>query len=162
MAVLDTNEIFYTTFQPKVKNQGIVYVDGVPSFMVYKMKKPSFNHPSKEIHHINSYFTYAGKRKWDTAQLTAYDPVTPSGAQSFMDWARLCYENVTGRMGYIDFYKKDIVYDDLGPVGDIIGEWIYKGAWVSKFESGDMDWTNEGDFQELTVEITYDYAVLNF
>lgn len=162
MAVLDTNEIFYTTFQPKVKNQGIVYVDGVPSFMVYKMNKPKFQHPSKEIHHINSYFTYAGKRKWENATITAYDPVTPSGAQAFMDWARLQYEAVTGRAGYIDFYKKDIVYCDLGPVGDIISEWIYKGAWISDFGAGEMDWTNEGDFQELTVQITYDYAVLNF
>lgn len=162
MAVLDTNEIFYTTFQPKVKNQGIIYVDGIPAFMVYKMKKPEFEHPEKRIEHINSYFTYAGKRKWNTADMTMYDPVTPSGAQAVMDWARLQYENVTGRMGYIDFYKKDIVYDDLGPVGDIVSEWIYKGAWISKFNSGEMDWSNEGDAQELAVTITYDYAVLNF
>lgn len=162
MAVLDTNEIFYTTFEPKTKNRGITYIDGVPAFMVYKMKKPSFTVPGKEIHHINSYFTFAGKRKWDTASCTAYDPVTPSGAQAWMDWARLTYEAATGRAGYLDFYKKDIVYDDLGPVGDIVSEWIYKGAWVSKFEPGEVDWTNEGDAQEITVEITYDYAILNF
>lgn len=162
MAVLDSNEIFYTTFEPKTKNRGIIYIDGIPAFMVYKMKKPSFSVPAKEIHHINSYYNFAGKRKWDTAQMTMYDPVTPSGAQACMDWARLTYEAVTGRAGYMDFYKKDLIYQDLGPVGDVVSEWIYKGAFVTKYDPGEVDWTNDGDAQEMTLEITYDYAILNY
>ena len=39
MAVLDTNEIFYTTFEPKTVNRGIIYIDGIPAFTVFKMKK---------------------------------------------------------------------------------------------------------------------------
>lgn len=162
MAVLDSNEIFYTTFEPKTNNRGIIYIDGIPAFTVFKMKKPSFTVQAKEIHHINSYFNFAGKRKWDTAQMVMYDPVTPSGAQAVMDWARLTYEAVTGRAGYMDFYKKDLVYNDLGPVGDVVSEWIYKGAFVTKMDNQEIDWTNEGDAQNITVEITYDYAILNF
>lgn len=162
MAVLDTNEIFYTTFEPKTVNRGMIYIDGIPAFTVFKMKKPSFTVPAKEIHHINSYFNFAGKRKWDAASMTMYDPVTPSGAQAVMDWARLTYEAVTGRAGYIDFYKKDLVYNDLGPVGDVISEWIYKGAFVTKMDNQEVDWTNEGEAQNITIEVTYDYAILNY
>ena len=39
--------------------------------------------------------------------LGLYDPVTPSGAQAVMEWARLAHESVTGRDGYSDFYKKE-------------------------------------------------------
>lgn len=162
MAVLDTNEIFYTTFEPKTVNRGIIYIDGVPAFMVHKMKKPSFTVNNQEIHHINSYYNFAGKRKWDTADMTAYDPVTPSGAQAIMDWARLTYEAVTGRAGYMDFYKKDLVYNDLGPVGDVVSEWIYKGAYVTKFDPGEAEWEDEGKAQNIQFTITYDYAILNY
>lgn len=162
MAILDTNEILYTTFEPKTKNRTIMYIDGIPSFMIYKAKKPSFSNEGKQIHHINSYFNIQGKRKWETASLTLYDPITPSGAQAVMDWCRLGYEAVTGRAGYQDFYKKDIVVNDLGPVGDIVSEWIYKGAFVSKFDPGEFDWSNEGDPAELQIDITYDYAILNY
>ena len=145
MAVLDTNEIFYTTFEPKTVDRGIIHIDGIPAFTVF-----------------NSYFNFAGKRTWDTASMTMYDPVTPSGAQAVMDWARLTYEAVTGRAGYIDFYKKDLVYNDLGPVGDVVSEWIYKGAFVTKMDNPEVDWTNEGDAQNITIEVTYDYAILNY
>lgn len=162
MAVLDTNDIFYTTFEPKTQNRFVMYVDGVPAFMINQADPPHFQAPAVEIHHINGYFNIAGKRKWQTANLHLYDPVTPSAAQAVMDWARLTYENVTGRAGYQDFYKKDIVLDMLGPVGDIVSEWIYKGAWVSDMNPGALNWNNQGDPVDLTIQITYDYGVLNF
>jgi len=162
MAVLDTNEIFYTNFEPKTQNRFLMYIDGVPAFMVHKAAPPKFNAPAVEIHHINSYFNISGKRKWEPASLSLYDPVTPSGMQSVMDWARLNYEAVTGRAGYQDFYKKDITLNQLGPVGDIVSEWIYKGAWVSQVDPGQLDWSNQGDPVEIQIQITYDYAILNY
>lgn len=162
MAVLDSNEIFYTTFEPKVVNRFVMYIDGIPAFMVHKAKMPSFEDPVQRVEHINSYFNFRGKRKWQDAPMELYDPITPSGAQAVMDWARLGYESVTGRAGYQDFYKKDITMDVLGPVGDIVSEWVYKGAWVSKGDFPDMDWSDDGKAISIPITITYDYAVLNY
>ena len=162
MAVLDSNEIFYTTFEPKVQNRFIMYIDGIPAFMVHKAKIPSFTDSVQRVEHINSYFNFRGKRKWEEAPMELYDPVTPSGAQAVMDWARLGYESVTGRAGYQDFYKKDITMDLLGPVGDIVSEWVYKGAWISKGNFPDMDWSDDGKAVSIQITITYDYAVLNY
>ena len=162
MAVLDSNEIFFTAFQPKVKNSFVMYIDGIPSFMVKKVKAPSFTDPVQKIDHINTYFNIRGKRKWDDSTMTWYDPITPSGAQAAMDWARLGYEAVTGRAGYQDFYKKDIVLDVIGPVGDIVSEWIYKGAFITKMDQGEFDWSDDGKPVEISVTMTYDYAVLNY
>ena len=39
-----------------------------------------------------------------------------------IEWVRLHHESVTGRDGYSDFYKKDITFNSLGPVGDKVEE----------------------------------------
>ena len=64
--------------------------------------------------------------------MTLFDAITPSGAQSVMEWVRLHHESVTGRDGYSDFYKKDMTVNVLGPVGDVVSEWIIKGALLPK------------------------------
>jgi hypothetical protein len=94
--------------------------------------------------------------------LELYDPITPSGAQAVMEWARLAHESVTGRDGYSDFYKKDITLDILGPVGDIVGEWIIKGAYCKTANFGDYDWATGDSAITLSVTLAMDYAVLNF
>jgi len=78
-----------------------------------------------------------------------------------MEWVRLSHESVTGRNGYADFYKKDLVINVLGPVGDLVEEWTIKGAFVNSTNFGTLDWET-GD--KLTVELTisYDYAILQF
>jgi len=78
-----------------------------------------------------------------------------------MEWVRLSHESVTGRDGYSDFYKKDINLSILGPVGDIVSEWILKGAFVKEATFGTYDWSSP-DATELTVNIAMDYCVLNY
>ena len=102
-----------------------------------------------------------GKREWGTMDMTLYDPITPSGAQAVMNWARLSYESVTGRAGYSDFYKKDLTLNVLGPVGDIVSEWIVKGACITDMAQGSFDWATS-DVAELTITVTMDYCVLNY
>jgi hypothetical protein len=113
------------------------------------------------LDHINVYRKIKGKVRWNDMTLGLYDPVTPSGAQAVMEWARLAHESVTGRDGYSDFYKKDLTLDILGPVGDIVGEWIVKGAYVKTATFGEYDWANEAAVN-LSVTIAMDYCVLNF
>jgi len=132
MAVLDPNEIMFKAFEPKVQNRFVMLIDGIPSFMVKNVKAPTFTDNVIKLDHINSYRKIRGKREWDDMTMTLYDPITPSGAQAVMEWARQGYESVTGRAGYSDFYKKDLTLNILGPVGDIVGEWIVKGAIFNK------------------------------
>ena len=162
MAVLDSNEIFFTAFQPKQKNSYVMYIDGIPSFMISKVDPPKFQDSVKKIDHINSYFNIRGKRTWENVNITLYDPIVPSGAQAVMDWARLGYEAVTGRAGYQDWYKKDIVLNVLGPVGDVVSEWIYKGAFIANMSPEGYEWSNDGDPANITLSLAYDYAILNY
>lgn len=160
--VLDANEMFYTTFQPKVKNSYVLLVDNIPSFLINAVDPPKFQDQSIKIDHINSYFKIRGKREWQDVQITLYDPITPSGAQACMDWARLGYESVTGRAGYQDWYKKDVTLQILGPVGDVVSEWVYVGAWIRDFTPDKLEWSNNGDTANISCTLVYDYAVLSY
>jgi hypothetical protein len=161
MPVLDPNEIMFTAFEPKVANRFIMYIDGIPSYMVKSVTSPSFTDGVIKLDHINTYRKIRGKREWQNMTLSLYDPITPSGAQAVMEWARLGYESVTGRAGYSDFYKKDVTLNMLGPVGDIVGEWIIKGAFVQSSNFGAYNWSTD---EAISVEMTLamDYCVLNF
>jgi len=161
MAVLDSSELLFRAFEPQVKNQFIMYMDNIPSFMVKTVATPSFTDGEIKLDHINSYRKIRGKREWQNIEMTLYSPITPSGAQAVMDWARLGYESVTGRAGYSDFYKKDLVLNILGPVGDVVGEWIIKGAFLVSGDFGNFDWS-ASEAQEISITVAYDFAVLNY
>ena len=141
MAVLDANEIMFRAFEPKVQNRFLLNIDTIPAYLVKNVKAPTFSDNSIKLDHINSYRKIRGKREWEDITMTLYDPITPSGAQAVMDWARLSYESVTGRAGYSDFYKKDLTLNILGPVGDVIGEWVIVGAFLVNGDFGQYDWS---------------------
>ena len=116
--LLNSNEIFFTQFEPKVKNRFLLYCDGIPSFLIRKVKRPTVTSEKKTLDHINIQRYYKGKTTWDNITMELYDPIVPSGAQAVMEWVRLSHESVTGRDGYSDFYKKDLTINVLGPVVD--------------------------------------------
>ena len=161
MPTLDPNEIMFTAFEPKVQNRFIMYIDGIPSYMVKSATSPSFTDNIVKLDHINTYRKIRGKREWQNMTLSLYDPITPSGAQAVMEWARLSYESVTGRAGYSDFYKKDVTLNLLGPVGDIVGEWIIKGAFIQQSNFGQYNWSSDAAV-EVSLTLAMDYCVLNF
>jgi hypothetical protein len=162
MAIISSNEIFFTAFEPKVKNRFIMYVDGIPSYTIKKIGAVGVTMDEIKLNHINVYRKIKGKAQWDDIEMTLFDPITPSGAQAVMEWVRLHHESVTGRDGYSDFYKKDVTINVLGPVGDIVSEWIIKGAFITSAKFGDYSWDDENAAQELTVNLGMDYCILNF
>ena len=78
-----------------------------------------------------------------------------------MEWIRLSHESVTGRDGYADFYKKDVSFQVLGPVGDVVEEWELKGTFIETANFGDLAF-DSSDPVEITLTLKYDYAVLKF
>jgi hypothetical protein len=162
MAVLDPNEIFFTAFEPKIPNRFIMYVDGFPSYIIKGISAVGFDQAETVLNHINVYRKIKGKTRWNDITMTLFDPITPSGAQAVMEWVRLHHESVTGRDGYSDFYKKQIKIDILGPVGDIVSEWVIEGAFIKSATFGDYSWDTDNVAINLSVTLGMDYCVLNF
>ena len=161
MAVLDPNEIFFTALEPKQANRFILYMDGIPSFIIKGISAISLTQGEVILNHINILRKVKGKSVWNDVTMTLFDPITPSGAQAVMEWVRLGHESVTGRDGYSDFYKKDITFQVLGPVGDIVEEWKLKGAFIQDANFGDLDFA-ASDPVDISLTLRYDYAILQF
>jgi hypothetical protein len=162
MPVISSNEIFFTPFEPKQANRFILYMDGIPSFVIKGLSAVSLTQGEVILNHINVQRKVKGKTVWNDITMTLFDPITPSGAQAVMEWVRLHHESVTGRDGYSDFYKKNLTLDVLGPVGDVVSEWILKGAFVKEATFGDYNWDTENEAKQIEVTLGVDYCVLNF
>ena len=158
---IDPNEMFFTPFEPKLSNRFIMNIEGIPAFLVKTTGRPNITLNEVELNHINVKRYVKGKAAWQPINVTLYDPIVPSGAQAVMEWVRLHHESVTGRDGYSDFYKKDITFNVLGPVGDKVEEWTLKGAFIQSATFSDMDYsaTNVSD---ISLVLRYDYAILQF
>jgi len=159
--ILESNEIFFTSFEPKVMNRHIMYIDGIPAYLIKVADRPKLAVGKVTLEHINLKRQLKGKSEWQDMNIQLYDPVVPSAAQAAMEWIRLSHESVTGRDGYADFYKKDITINVLGPVGDKVEEWTLKGAFVSNADFGQMDWGSQEPVM-VNLTLSMDYCVLQF
>jgi len=159
--LIENDKIFYTPYEPKVQNRFILQVDGIPSFIMKKVSRPTIECGEVVLDHINIIRKVKGKCKWGDITMTLYDPIVPSGAQAVMEWVRTQHESVTGRDGYADFYKKDFDIFVLGPVGDKIENWKVKGAYVKTATFGDLDWSTETQV-EISLTLAVDYCVLEY
>lgn len=159
--LIPDSDIFFTSFEPKTQNRFIMYMNGVPSYIIKKVNRPSIEFGDVDIHHINMIRKLKGKANWGDFSMTLYDPIVPSGAQAVMEWIRISHESLTGRDGYADFYKKDLQFEVLGPVGDIVEEWVLKGAYIKSAQFGDLDWAVDTQV-EINVTLRVDNVYLNF
>ena len=160
---INQNELFDSAFdwEPKYTNRFIMYMGDIPTYIIKAAARPSLTNGEVILDHINVERKLKGKTRWQDISITLYDPIVPSGAQSVMEWGRLHHESVTGRDGYSTQYKKDVRFNSLSPTGEIIEEWLLKGAFIADSNFGTMDWSTEESVQiELTLK--YDYAVLEF
>ena len=49
----------------------------------------------------------------------------------------------------------------LGPVGDVVEEWVTKRNYIETANFGDLDYASS-DPAEITLTLKYDYAILQF
>ena len=160
--VIDVNEMFFTAFEPKTANRFIMYMDGLPAYLIKSVTRPNLNIDPVTIDHINiKRKLRGGTAEWQDITMTLYDPVVPSAAQAAMEWIRLSHESVTGRNGYADFYKKDLTIYLLGPVCDKVEEGTVKGAFCTAVDFGTLDWST-GDPLNVSLTVSYDYAILQY
>ncbi len=162
--ILNYTQMIADTFEPKMKNRYYMEMTsvGIPAYMVKAANRPEIQFETVKIDHINVYRKLKGKGEWQDLQITLYDPVVPSAAQLVMEWVRLSHESITGRDGYAEFYKKDISFYMLGPVGDKVEQWTLKGAFISRANFGELDFSNANEPATIELTLTYDYAILEY
>ena len=159
--LLEPQDIMFTPFEPKLKNRFIMQIDGINAYLIKAMNRPTLESDEVVLEHMNVTRYVKGKSRWQPLDITLYDPVVPSASQQVIEWIRLHHESVTGRDGYSDFYKKDIDFQVLGPVGDVVEEWKLKGAFIQAANFNDLDYSSS-DPVDISLTLRYDYAILQF
>ena len=159
--LLESNKIFYTPYEPKLKNRFIMEIAGISAFVIKTAQRPQITFDEVTLEHMNITKYIKGKGRWQTLQITLYDPIVPSAASAVIEWVRLHHESATGRDGYQDFYKKNITLNTLGPVGDIVEKWTLYGSWIQDATFGDLAF-DASEPVEITLTLRYDYAILEF
>ena len=159
--LVNEQELFFKAFEPKMANRFILYADGLPAYVIKGVARPTVTQDAKVLNHINVQRYVKGRTVWGSMQMTLFDPIVPSSAQSIMEWVRLHHESVTGRDGYADFYKKDLTINVLGPVGDKVEEWILKGCMVTEANFGDLAFDTD-DPATVTVTVQPDLCIMNY
>jgi len=159
--LLEPQDIMFTPFEPKLKNRFIMQIDGINAYLIKTMARPTIESDEVVLEHMNVTRYIKGKSRWQPLEITLYDPVVPSAAQQVMEWVRLSHESVTGRDGYSDFYKKQVTFNVLGPVGDVVEEWELKGAYIQSANFGDLSFEDATPV-EISLTLRYDYAILKF
>jgi hypothetical protein len=159
--LVNEQELFFKAFEPKMANRFILYADGLPAYVVKGVARPSLTQDAKVLNHINVQRYVKGRTVWGAINMTLFDPIVPSSAQSVMEWVRLHHESVTGRDGYADFYKKDLTINVLGPVGDKVEEWILKGCMITQATFGELNFDAD-DPMQVQVTVQPDLCILNY
>jgi len=159
---LSVTDMLPTKFEPLTKRRFILAIEGIDSFLIKTAKRPQYEFEVVEVPWINSTRYIAGKGKFQEMSVTLHDPIAPSGAQQVMEWVRSCFESVSGRSGYADFYKRDIQIKMLDPVGTVVQLWDIKGAFVKTADFGEVSYEEESTMAEISLTIRFDNAVLQF
>src|SRR5438552_4009686 len=100
---LETAQLLANTYEPKRKFRFILQIDGLDAFVMKTAARPQATFEETVIDYVNAKRYVAGKMAWNPIAVTMHDPIAPSAAQKIMDWLRLNYEPLTGRMGYATF-----------------------------------------------------------
>lgn len=158
---LNVLDMTQNPWEPKRKFRWIMNIEGVDAWTLKTCARPSLTFDETVIDFINTKRYVAGKQTWNPIAITTHDPIAPSAAQKIMDWIRINYEPLTGRMGYASYYKKPISLKLLDPQGTVVELWDIIGAWPQEANFGDLDYASS-DNSEISFTLRYDNAILQY
>jgi hypothetical protein len=159
--ILEVQQMMADMYEPKRKFRWIIAINGIDAFTAKTASRPQITFDETVIDYINVKRYLAGKATWAPLNLVLLDPIVPSASQKVMEWIRLCFENVTGRCGYANFYKKSITLKLLDPVGAVVESWDLQGTWIQDANWNDLDYA-VSDPVDIALVLRFDQAVLEF
>jgi hypothetical protein len=155
---------FELKFSSRTLGQG-----AIPVWTIKTASKPKANVSTIEHQYIDHTFKYPGRVTWDPISITLVDPVDPDLSYAFLD--------VLGASGYkfpttaskskLSLSKKafaeqigSVFIDQIDENGEIIERWELINPFITSVDfGGSLDYSSD-DMNEVTVEVTYDWARL--
>lgn len=163
--------------EPKRQFRWLLYIAGMPQFIVKSVKKPSFNITPTQHDFINYRFKYPGRVEWQPIQFTIVDPVQPDSTASLvkiLENSGYVYpDNFTSQTTEPKTISKKSLVDQLGgqiqlvqfgaSTGEqqenVIERWSINNPIITSVDFGNLSY-NSDELVEIQVNIDYDWAYL--
>lgn len=149
------------SYEPMRQNRWIIEIDGMDSFLAVTSGRPQKQGSEVEAPYLNGQQFFAGKMKPQPITVKFIDAISPSQTQKAWEWARLIYEEETGRAGYKAQYAKTVILKLLSGVGEVVQKWKLVNAWPKSVNPDDLDYGAE-DLLHVEIELQYDRAIQIF
>lgn len=156
--------------EPKRSFRWLLYLSGMPQFIVTKVKKPGFSVGNSTHQFLNYEFKYPGRVTWSPINFVIVDPVMPDSTQSLY--------KILQNAGYVlpDKYteadastiSKSKMVESLGSQiklvqlqhdGSPLETWTINNPQITSVDFGDLDYSAE-TMINITVNLQYDWASL--
>jgi len=166
-----------SSIEPKRQFRWLLYIAGMPQWIVKDVKKPSFNVTNTSHDFLNYKFHYPGRVDWQDISVTIVDPVQPDSAASLV--------NIIEQAGYVlpDDYtsqaneprtisKKSMV-DSLGgqiklvmfgantgaQTENVLESWTINNPIITSVDFGQLSYGND-ELVNISIGLKYDWASL--
>lgn len=125
MAVTNAQKIFNFAIE----------IDGVDQLLIQEVKMPETEVGVVEHGASNHNIKTPGGVAVSAAELKKIKPATSSD-DFVWDWLEGAQNMNTGSGGLN--YKRTVVFKELGPTGNVLNAWLWRGAWCSKHSTSDF------------------------
>jgi len=165
------------SIEPKRQFRWLLYIAGMPQFIVKDVKKPSFTVASTPHDFINYKFHYPGRVEWQDITVTIVDPVQPDSTASLV--------NILEAAGYVlpDEYtsqaneprtiSKQSFVDAMGgqiqlvqfgantgaQEENVLEKWTINNPFLTNVDFGNLSYASD-ELVNISMTIKYDWANL--
>ena len=161
MAIIDDAALLGQYFQPKFKFRFVLSIDGIPSFLIKRAKKPQARNSQTQLSYMNRTKYFKGRTKYQPAQFTIIDSIDPNSAQLLQTWQLKHSDPSTGRDGSPGFYQiKQITLTQVGAAGQIVNRWTYYDCWLTDIDFGDNDANDDTSTGQIVFTMRYNKYAL--
>jgi hypothetical protein len=163
--------------EPKRQFRWLLYVAGMPQWIVKDVKKPSFSVATTPHDFLNYKFKYPGRVEWQDMTVTIVDPVQPDSTASLV--------KILEKAGYVlpsDYtsqeneprtISKQAFVDSLGgqiklvqfgantggQEENILERWVINNPFLTSVDFGNLSYGSD-DLVNISMTIAYDWAYL--
>lgn len=163
--------------EPKRQFRWLLYIAGMPTWIVKDVKKPSFNVTNTSHDFLNYKFHYPGRVDWQDISVTIVDPVQPDSAASLvaiLEAAGYVLPNeYTSQANKPRTISKKSMVDSLGgqihlemfsantgaTVENVIERWTINNPILTNVDFGQLSYSND-ELVNIQMGIKYDWATL--
>lgn len=152
---------------PKRAHRFVLLTNFIPIYTVKKVGRPSYSNDGVSHFYLGHEFKFPGLVKWEPISVTLANLINPDGAATLMDAIKYSgYHPLKDQNDFATVSKRAaqralgiVQIMVLGADSAPVEIWTLRNAWISKVGHSELDGSS-AELQEITVEITYDWAEL--